>query len=123
MTPPEHGDEKRMEDEGRPLPPGDSLYTPGAGPVRRAVERRSAVPLVWLHRSPRWLTPLLLGVLFVAGLLAPGLAGALCLLPVALFLAWLAFLAWPSLDSRQRAPRVLVVAVIAVLAVARLLGF
>lgn len=123
MTPPEHGDEKRTDAGGHPLPPGDSLYTPDAGPLRRAVERRSAVPLVWLHRAPRWVAPLLLGVLFVAGLLAPGLAGALCLLPVALFPAWLAYLAWPSLDARQRAPRVLVVAVIAVLAAARFLGF
>ncbi|MFY7068614.1 DUF6703 family protein [Nocardiopsis changdeensis] len=123
MAPPEHGDDKRTDEGGAPLPSGDSLYTPGAGPVRRAVERRSAVPLVWLHRAPRWLSPVLLGALFVAGLLAPGLAGGLCLLPVALFLAWLAYLTWPSLDSRQRAPRVLIVVVIAVLAVARFLGF
>ena len=120
MTPPEHGDEKHMDDE-RPSPA--SLYTPNAGPVRRAVERRSAVPLVWLHRAPRWLSPALLGALFVAGLLAPGVAGGLCLLPVALFLAWLAYLTWPSLDSRRRAPRALVIVVIGVLAVARFLGF
>ncbi|MFL1382420.1 MULTISPECIES: DUF6703 family protein [unclassified Nocardiopsis] len=126
MAPPEHGDEKRMDDgrPGRPgRPSGDPLYTPGAGPVRRAVERRSAVPLLWLHRAPRWLSPLLLGVLFVAGLLAPGLVGGLCLLPVALFLAWLAYLTWPTLEPRQRAPRALVVGVIGVLAVARFLGF
>ncbi len=123
MTPPEHGDEKQARDGGRPLPRGESLYTPGAGPVRRAVERRSAVPLVWLHRSPRWLSPVLLGVLFVAGLLAPGPVGGLCLLAVALFLGWLAYLTWPSLDPRQRSPRVLVVGVIGVLAVARFLGF
>lgn len=120
MAPPEHGDEKRMDDE---RPSRGSLYTPGAGPVRRAVERRSAVPLVWLHRAPRWLSPVLLGVLFVAGLLTPGLVGGLCLLPVALFLAWLAYLTWPSLDARQRAPRALVIVVIGVLAVARFLGF
>ncbi|MDE3720108.1 hypothetical protein PWG71_01810 [Nocardiopsis sp. N85] len=123
MTPPLHGGEQSSEDGGRPLPPGESLYTPGAGPLRRAVERRSAVPLVWLHRAPRWFSPLILGVLFVTGLLAPGVAGALCLTPVALFLAWLAYLAWPGMDPRRRVPRVLVVVVITVLAVARFLGF
>ncbi|WP_159939957.1 MULTISPECIES: DUF6703 family protein [unclassified Nocardiopsis] len=122
MAPPEHGDEKRRE-QGRPLPGGDLPRTPGAGRLRRTVEERSAVPLVWLHQRPRWLAPLLLGVLFVAGLMAPGPVGALCLLLVALFLAWLAFLTWPSLTAQQRTPRVLVVAVLVVLTVARVLGY
>ncbi|WP_026122667.1 DUF6703 family protein [Nocardiopsis halotolerans] len=123
MAPPEHGDEKRRRDQGRPLPEGDSLYTPGAGRLRRAVEERSAVPLVWLHQRPRWLAPLVLGALFITGLMAPGPVGALCLLLVAAFFVWLAFLTWPSLNGQARAARVLMVVVVLVLAVARALGY
>ncbi|OLT27424.1 hypothetical protein BJF83_02400 [Nocardiopsis sp. CNR-923] len=122
MVSPEHGEERRR-DTGRPLPDGDSLQTPGAGRLRQAVEARSAVPLVWLYQCPRWLPPLVLGVLFIAGLTAPWWIGAPCLLLVLVFLLWLAYLAWPSLHSRQRAPRVLMAVVVAVLAAARLLGF
>ncbi len=123
MASPEHEDERRRPDTGRPLPQGDSLFTPGAGRLRREVERRSAVPLVWLHQRPRWLPPVVLGALFVAGLMAPGALGALCLLLVAAFFLWLAFLTWPSLNRRQRVPRVLMTLVVLVLAVARVLGF
>ena len=63
-----------------------------------------------------------LGALFVAGLMAPSVVGALCLLAVVVFFTWLAFLTWPTLDRRQRAPRILMVAVVSVLAVARALG-
>ncbi|WP_150242015.1 DUF6703 family protein [Nocardiopsis quinghaiensis] len=125
MAPPEHGDEKRRQDQGRPLPEGAAPdpRTEGAGRLRRSVEERSAVPLVWLHQQPRWLAPLVLGALFVAGLMAPGLVGALCLLLVTAFLVWLAFLTWPSLSAQQRVPRVLMVVVVLVLAVARVLGY
>ncbi|WP_017587458.1 DUF6703 family protein [Nocardiopsis ganjiahuensis] len=123
MASPEHEDERRRSAPGRPLPQGDSLFTPGAGRLRREVERRSAVPLVWLHQRPRWLPPLVLGALFIAGLMAPGVLGALCLLLVAVFFLWLAFLTWPSLNRQQRAPRVLMMLVVLVLAVARMLGF
>jgi hypothetical protein len=122
LAPPEHGDEQRPV-PGRPLPDGDALYTPDAGRFRQAVERRSAVPLVWLHRQPRWLAPVALGALFIAGLMAPGLVGALCLLTVAVFFSWLAFLTWPALARQQRVPRVIMVVVVLVLTVARFLGF
>ncbi|MBR8742475.1 DUF6703 family protein [Nocardiopsis sp. MG754419] len=131
MASPEHEDERRRSGRGRgdpggsrrPLPPGDSLFTPGAGRWRREVERRSAVPLVWLHRRPRALAPVVLGALFIAGLLAPGVVGALCLALVAVFFTWLAFLTWPTLDRRQRTPRVVMILVVLVLAVARALGY
>ncbi|WP_304454104.1 DUF6703 family protein [Nocardiopsis sp. YSL2] len=122
MASPEHGDEQRPV-PGRPLPDGEAFYTPGAGRLRATVERRSAVPLVWLHRQPRWLPPLALGALFIAGLMAPGLVGALCLLAVSVFFSWLAFLTWPTLDRQQRVPRVIMVVVVLVLTVARFLGF
>lgn len=122
MPSPEHSDE-RPNRPGRPLPGGDSLYTPGASRFRRAVESRSAVPLVWLHQRPRWPAPLLLGILFIAGLMAPGPIGAVCLLLVAAAFAWLAFLTWPALNRQQKTPRVLMTAVVLVLATARILGF
>ncbi|GAB3740681.1 DUF6703 family protein [Nocardiopsis nanhaiensis] len=123
MASPENEDERRQPQRGRPLPQGDSLFTPGAGRLRSEVERRSAVPLVWLHQRPRWLPPVALGALFIAGLMAPGWLGALCLLLVAVFFVWLAYLTWPSLHRQQRVPRVLMVLVVLVLAVARILGF
>lgn len=123
MASPEHEDERRRTGQGRPLPPGDSFLTPGAGRLRREVERRSAVPLVWLHQRPRWLPPVVLGALFIAGLMAPGPLGALCLLLVAVFFLWLAYLTWPSLTRQQRVPRVLMTLVVLVLATARVLGF
>ena len=66
---------------------------------------------------------MVLGALFIAGLMAPGVIGALCLLLVAVFFLWLAFLTWPSLNRQQRVPRVLMMLVVLVLAVARMLGF
>ncbi|PDP88932.1 hypothetical protein CQJ94_04110 [Glycomyces fuscus] len=123
MAPPEHGDEKRRPDQDRPQPEGDSPGARGAGGLRRAVEERSAVPLVWLHQGPRWLAPLVVGALFIAGLMAPGPVGAVCLLLVAVFVAWLAFLTWPSLGGQPRTARVLMVVVVLVLAVARVLGY
>ncbi|WP_026115627.1 DUF6703 family protein [Nocardiopsis kunsanensis] len=95
-----------------------------AGRMRGAVERRSAVPLLWLHQLPGWVTPLALGLLFVAGLMIPvGPLGAVCLMLVALFMVWLAYLTWPSLSRQQKAPRTLMVLVVLVLAIARTLGF
>ncbi|MFC4560893.1 DUF6703 family protein [Nocardiopsis mangrovi] len=92
------------------MPRGDSFYTPDAGPLRAEIERRSAVPLVWLHNAPRWVLPLAMAAVFVSGLLLAGLAGALLLALLAAFFGWLAFLAWPGLRGGERAMRVVVVA-------------
>ncbi|TDQ52040.1 DUF6703 family protein [Actinorugispora endophytica] len=106
MSPDRHEPERK----NRPLPEGGSFFTPGASPLRRAVERRSAVPLVVLHNAPRWVLPVgMVGVLF-AGLLLAGIAGALLLALLAAFIGWLAFLAWPRLRRPERATRCVVVA-------------
>lgn len=81
------------------------------------------MPLVWLHQRPRWSAPVALGALFIAGLMAPGPVGALCLLLVAVLFVWLAFLTWPSLSAQQKVPRALMVTVVLVLAAARVLGY
>src|SRR5215831_18043208 len=80
---------------GRPLPHGDSLYTPGASDTRRRIERSSIRPLVLLHQMPVWLVPVIVAGLLVLGLAARGWLGAAALVIVAAFLGWLASLSWP----------------------------
>nr|WP_052809787.1 DUF6703 family protein [Streptomonospora alba] len=94
------------------MPPGDTLYTPGAGPLRRDIERRSAVPLVWLHNAPNLLLPAVVGAVLIAGLVVAGVVGAVLLALLAAFFGWLAFLAWPRLRGGERAMRVVAVGVL-----------
>jgi hypothetical protein len=70
--------------------------TPTATGLRRAVERWSATPLVYLHQLPRWVLPLALVALLLAGMLGTGWVGAAALLVLAALLGWLAYLSWPS---------------------------
>jgi hypothetical protein len=67
----------------RPLPKGDTLYTPGASAARQAAERRSARPLMYLHQLPAWIAPLVLVGLLIAGLAVKGPGGGVALLGVA----------------------------------------
>lgn len=106
----------------RPLPKGDALYTPGAGPARRLVERRSAVLLVYLHQMPRWTMPLLIAALFLAGVFVPGVVGAALLVLLAAFLGWLSYLSWPALPGNGRLVRTLTVLAVLGLAVRDLLS-
>ena len=100
----------------RPLPKGDTLYTPGASPARQATERRSAKALLYLHQLPAWMAPLVLVVLLVGGLAMRGPAGAACLCGVAVVLGWLATLSWPRLSAGGKLGRVLGIAVVLALA-------
>jgi Family of unknown function (DUF6703) len=84
--------------------------------TRRSVEQRSAVALVYLRHLPRWVPPIVLAVLFVAGLAVRGPVGAAALCLVAAFLAWLGYLSWPRLAPAGRLGRVAVVAVMLALA-------
>jgi hypothetical protein len=106
------GQRKRI----RPLPPGQTLFSPDASPVRAATERRSARPLIFLHQLPTWVAPLVLVGLLIAGLAVRGPVGAVALIGVAAVLSWLASLSWPRLSAQGRLGRVLAVA--AMLAVA-----
>ncbi|MGO8956631.1 MAG: DUF6703 family protein [Streptosporangiaceae bacterium] len=94
----------------RPLPKGDTLFTPGASPARQATERRSAKPLLYLHQLPVWVAPLLTVVLLVAGLAIRGPGGAAALCGVAAVLGWLAAVSWPRLSAAGRMGRLLAVA-------------
>jgi hypothetical protein len=100
---------------GRPLPRGDSFYTPGAGETRRWIERASARPLVLLHQLPRWLVPIVLVGMLVAGLTVPGV-GAAALVVIAAFLGWLSALSWPALTPNARLLRLAAIAGVLVLA-------
>lgn len=98
---------------------GRSFYTPGADGFRRAVERRSAAVLVWLHQAPRWLLPAAMAAVFLGGLVLSGAPGAALLGVLAIFFIWLAFIAWPTLQTRQRVLRCVIVAILLVLAIAQ----
>jgi len=102
---------------GRPLPRGNSFYTPGAGDTRRQMERSSARPLVWLHQQPVWLPPAVVAILLVVGLAVPGWLGAGALVLVAAFLGWLAVLSWPRLNRGGRLLRLASVAAVLVVAI------
>ncbi|WP_235558492.1 DUF6703 family protein [Sphaerimonospora mesophila] len=103
----------------RPLPAGESFFTPGATGVRRAAEVKSAAPLVFLFQLPRWVLPVVMVVLLLVGLVVPDWRGALAVLPVLAFVVWLAYLSWPSLRAGGRLLRVALVTFLVLLAATR----
>jgi hypothetical protein len=78
-----------------------TLYTPGASSARCRLERASAKPLLFLHQL-RWVIPVVLAGLLVAGLVVRGPVGAVALILLAAVLAWLAALSWPALSPPSR---------------------
>lgn len=105
----------------RPLPKGETVFTPGASPARQAVERRSAAPLALLYQLPRWALPIGLAAVLVAGLAVSGVIGAVLLVVLAVFLGWLAYLSWPSLGAQGRLLRVAAGLVLVAIAVAQVI--
>ncbi|GII81180.1 hypothetical protein Sru01_61620 [Sphaerisporangium rufum] len=103
----------------RPLPPGEHFMTPGATGLRRAVERRSAAPLVFLYRLPRWLIPVVLVALLLVGFAVADWRGGIAVLPVLGFVLWLAYMSWPSLGTFARFLRVALVTFLVLFAAAR----
>jgi hypothetical protein len=99
----------RQGQRARPLPPGQSLFTPDATPARAAAEQRSARPLLYLHQLPAWVAPLVLAGLLIAGLALRGPGGAVALCGVAVVLGWLASISWPRLPAAGRLGRIAVV--------------
>jgi hypothetical protein len=106
----------RQRQRARPLPPGRTLFTPEASPVRAAAEQRSAKPLLYLHQLPAWLPAIVLALLLVAGLALRGLAGAVALCAVAAVLGWLAAISWPRVTAAGRIGRVAAVCLVLALA-------
>src|SRR5580704_16737811 len=101
----------------RPLPPGQSLFTPDSSPARATAERRSAQPLLFLHQLPAWAAPIIAVVLLIAGLAVRGPGGAVALVGVAAALGWLAAISWPRVSAGGRLGRLLAVAAMLALAV------
>jgi hypothetical protein len=95
---------------GQPVPAGQGPYTPGASGTRMAVERSSARPLIFLRQLPWWLPLIFVLALMITGFVVPGWIGAVALVLVAAFLAWLAFISWPRVNTRGRLLRVVAVA-------------
>jgi hypothetical protein len=105
----------------RPLPKGNTLFTPGASPSRQALEHRSATSLLWLHQLPAWLLPVLAAGLLVAGFAVRGAGGAIALCGLAVVLGWLAAVSWPRLSAHGRLLRVAVICAVLAIAVFRAL--
>lgn len=82
--------------------------------MRRRVERRSAVTLVYLRGLPRFVVPLVVLAVAAGGVLAPPPVGGVLLALVLVGIAWLAYLSWPALDPAGRVVRALVLVLLAV---------
>ena len=105
---------------GSARPGGARLGTsaaPGSSGIRRAVEQRSGVHLVYLRQLPGWVPPIVLAALLVAGLAVRGWIGAAALCVVAAFIGWLGYLSWPALSPPGRIGRAAVIACLLGLAV------
>ncbi|MEV0149181.1 MULTISPECIES: DUF6703 family protein [unclassified Nonomuraea] len=108
----------------RPLPPGERFFTPGATGLRRTVEARSAVPMTYLFTQvPRWVAPAALVILLLAGFAVANPLGGVAVLPVIVFVGWLAYLSWPSLGIGGKLMRVVVLTFLVLLAATRFGAF
>jgi hypothetical protein len=105
---------------GRPLPQGNSFFTPQASPLRREVERASAPLLVLFHRLPRPVFGALPLLLLVLGAFLPVPIALVCLALALLLLGWLAFLSWPRASGGQRVMRLLVPGLVVLIAILRI---
>jgi hypothetical protein len=65
--------------------------------------------VLFMHQL-RWVLPVVLAGLLVAGLTVAGWIGAVAFVVLAAVLSWLAALSWPALAGRQRLLRVAAVA-------------
>lgn len=82
---------------------------------QKIVAKISSPLLVRLHALPRWVTPIVMTLILLVGLLANpnetwGLwIGFFALMLIALFLSWLLILSWPILVTTSRMLRILVI--------------
>jgi hypothetical protein len=95
---------------------------PHAPGLRGAIERRSAVPVVFLHRLPLWVPLLTVFALLAVGMVATGWLAAAALGALALLLAWFAYLNWPALDTGGRVLRIAALGVLVVVAAGHVIG-
>jgi hypothetical protein len=98
-------------DRTPPPAPPRPFATPDASPLRRALERRSAVLLVFLRRLPRAVLPVTVAALVAGFLLGPPAVAIACLSVVIAFFGWLLFLSWPAISPGARLLRLVVLLV------------
>ncbi|WP_067479804.1 DUF6703 family protein [Actinomadura hibisca] len=101
---------------------GPAAPSTGAGGLRAAVERRSAGPVLFLHRLPVWVLLAVVFALLAVGMAVPGWPAAVALLALAAALGWFAFLNWPALDPGGKALRIGALAVLVGFGLGRALG-
>jgi hypothetical protein len=117
-------DNRRAPDGKRAVPEGERFFTPGATGLRKAVERRSAVPLTYLFTQvPRWVPPVVLVVLLLVGFAVASPLGGVAALVVLAFVLWLAYLSWPSLGAGGKLMRVAMTTFLALLVATRFGAF
>lgn len=80
--------------------------------ARQRFEDASRGPLQALNRVPRVLVVIGMAALLVGGLMAPSAIGAVLLVVLGLFLAWLIALSWPVLTGGSRILRLVTVALV-----------
>ena len=93
--------------------------------TRQALNRRSAPLLIWMNSMPRWVIPVVMGLLLVAGLFFSGSlnwVGVLALSLVTIFIGWLFAVSWPAITPGSRLLRGLVVIGLAGITVLKALG-
>ena len=115
---------RRQTAPGRPLSTQPSRTpTAPASSSRRTLESRSTAPLLFLHRLPRWLLPVLVGVLLLLGLALPWRWAGIFLIAIAGLFGWLLALSWPVISNQSRLFRIIVVVVVAGAGIARFFGW
>jgi hypothetical protein len=97
------------------------FLTPGAGPVRAAVERRMATVVVWLAHLPRLVPMVVLIAVFLTGAFAGGVLGGVLLLLVAALMGLISYLTWPSVPPVFRTFRLLILAGVVAFAVSKII--
>jgi hypothetical protein len=98
---------RRATADGRPARPA----APPPSPARARLNRISAPLLIRMHAMPRWVIPVVMGLLLAGGLFLSGsLAwlGTLLLAIVTAFVMWLFAVSWPVLTPGGRVARGLV---------------
>ncbi len=89
--------------------------------VRRTVEERSAVLLLFLRQLPRWVPFLVVLAATLGGLFGHGAPAGFAIIVIFLFVGWLSYLAWPVLTPPARLARAAALVVLLVAAVLRVI--
>ena len=92
---------RRTASAGKPARPA----APPPSPARARLNRASAPLLIRMHALPRWVVPVVMGLLLAGGLFVSGWPGTLMLAIVTAFIIWLFALSWPVLSPGGRVAR------------------